>query len=149
MENSKLKSLNNLNKNIIRYRNIYSSWSISKGISYHEMLVYYTIREYGYCSQKMICDSYLLPKQTINNVFIKLLKEDILEKNKTNGREILFTLTKKGKDKYNAFIKELDKAESYAVDMIGIDKLDLLEDIIAQYNKALTKAFEGTNNDKR
>lgn len=147
MESVKLKSFNKLNKNIIRYRNIYSSWSISKGISYHEMLVYYTIREYGYCSQKMICDSYLLPKQTINNVFIKLLKEEILEKDKTNGREILFTLTSKGRSKYNAFIKELDKAESYAVDMIGIDKLDLLDEIIAQYNKALSKAFEGIDND--
>jgi DNA-binding MarR family transcriptional regulator len=69
--------LNDVNRAIIKFRGVYSAWSKKHGISYNEMLVLYTIRDNGYCTQKMIGDSYLLPKQTINNVIIGMLKTDI------------------------------------------------------------------------
>ena len=73
-----LKQLNDVNRAIIKFRGIYSAWSAEHNISYHEMLVFYTIREKGYCIQKQICDSYLLPRQTMNNVITALRKNGIL-----------------------------------------------------------------------
>ncbi len=35
-------------------------------ISYNEMLVLYTLREFDFCTQKQIYDSYMLPRQAIN-----------------------------------------------------------------------------------
>ena len=68
MNKESLKAVNDINRAIIKARGIYSEWSARHGISYHEMLVLYTIREFGFCTQKQICDSYLLPRQTMNNV---------------------------------------------------------------------------------
>lgn len=60
---------------IIKYRGIYAAWSKKHGISYNEMLVFYTIRDDGFCTQKQICDSYLLPRQTINHANAKVLPD--------------------------------------------------------------------------
>ena len=78
MKNKSLNLINDINRAIIQIRGIYSAWSAEHGISYHEMLVIYTIREFGFCTQKQICDSYLLPRQTINNVITGLRKKGVL-----------------------------------------------------------------------
>ncbi len=71
------------------------SWSASQGISYNEMLVLYTIREHSFCTQqKQICDSYIIPRQTINNVIGNMQKSGFLEISRKNciGREEGFYL---------------------------------------------------------
>lgn len=147
MEKDKLNCVNELNRAIIRFRNSYSVWSNKHGISYHEMLVYYVIREYGFCTQKLICESYLLPKQTINNVFIKLRNNGILlqDTQKENRKEKVFILSEKGKAHYMQFISKLDAAESMAVDIIGFANLRELERLFNEYDKALGIAFGGIN----
>ena len=102
MDRNKAELLHELNRAIIKFRGSYSVWSNAQGISYHEMLVYYTIREYGFCTQKLICESYLLPKQTINNVFANLRKKGILlqDRARSTGREKAFVLSEEGKENY-------------------------------------------------
>ena len=48
MKNKSLNLINDINRAIIQIRGIYSAWSAEHGISYHEMLVIYTIREFGF-----------------------------------------------------------------------------------------------------
>ena len=43
------------------------------------MLVFYTIRDCGYCTQKQMCEQYLLPRQTMNNIVSALCREGLLE----------------------------------------------------------------------
>ena len=99
MDRNKAELLHELNRAIIKFRGSYSVWSNAQGISYHEMLVYYTIREYGFCTQKLICESYLLPKQTINNVFANLRKKGILlqDRARSTGRERRLSFPKREK----------------------------------------------------
>ena len=52
MEQDSIRLINKLNKEIIKLRGTYSLWSGLHHISYNEMLVLYTIREYGFCTQK-------------------------------------------------------------------------------------------------
>ena len=72
MGKKKQQLFDEVNRAIIKFRGTYSEWSTRHGISYNEMLVLYSIREAGYCTQKQICENYLLPKQTINNVIIAI-----------------------------------------------------------------------------
>ena len=144
MERESLNLLNGINRAIIKFRGIYSSWSSEHGISYHEMLVLYTIREYGYCTQKQICDSYLLPKQTINNVIAAMRKCEILELDeaKSKGREKAFTLSEKGKAYALPFLKSLDTVENRALELLGKENLQTLTDLLLEYDYALNTALE-------
>ena len=76
-------------------------------------MIYYTIREYGYCTQKLICDSYLLPKQTINHVFSSLRDKGILalNKDKSLGKEKAFSFSKDGEERFSSFASKLDGSE--------------------------------------
>ena len=138
MDRNKAELLHELNRAIIRFRGSYSVWSNAQGISYHEMLVYYTIREYGFCTQKLICESYLLPKQTINNVFANLRKKGILlqDRARSTGREKAFVLSEAGKENYLQCIGKLDEAETDAFDRMGEEKMQALKDLFLEYDKA-------------
>ena len=47
MKDETLAALAHINCAIIKFRGVYSLWSKKHGISYNEMLVFYTIRDQG------------------------------------------------------------------------------------------------------
>lgn len=145
MEKEKLDLINELNGAIVKFRGYYSAWSARQGMSYHELLICYSIREYGVCTQKQICDSYLLPKQTIHHVFGKLRNAGILQQLpvKTADREKVFVLTEMGKEYFSDFIVQLDAAETAAFEKVGQDKLQKLRDLFLEYDSALKDALKG------
>lgn len=147
MQKKTLALLNNINNAIIKFRGIYSVWSYNHGISYNEMLVLYTIREKGYCTQKQICDNYLLPRQTMNHVFISLRNNGFLQYSKENssGKEKAFVLSEKGKIYAEPFLQSLDIVESRAVELLGDKKIEMLTSLLLEYDEALTDAL----NEKR
>lgn len=144
MQNETLHLLNNINNAIIKFRGIYSSWSSIHGISYNEMLVLYTIREHGFCTQKQICDNYLLPRQTMNNVISGLRNKGILQYSEehSQGREKAFVLSEKGQTYAAPFLKALDVVESRAIELLGADKIELLTGLLLEYDEALNCALE-------
>ena len=144
MESRTLNLLNDINSAIIKFRGIYSAWSYEHGISYNEMLVLYTIREQGYCTQKQICDSYLLPRQTMNHVFMGLREQEILRYSKEHsaGKEKAYVLSELGKEYAAPFLESLDVVESRAIELLGEDKIETLTALLLQYDTALTKALE-------
>lgn len=139
MNNESLNLINDINRAIIKFRGIYSAWSADHGISYHEMLVIYTIREYGFCTQKQICDSYLLPRQTMNNVITGMRKNDLLEYSGEHsiGREKAFVFSEKGKEYAAPLLASLDAVESSALEQLGSEKLSMLTQLLLEYSKAL------------
>lgn len=144
MKSETLKLLNDVNSAIIKFRGIYSAWSCEHGISYNEMLVLYTVREQGYCTQKQICDSYLLPRQTMNHVFTVLRNQGILQYSKENsiGKEKAYILSEQGKEYAAPFLESLDAVESRAIALLGEYRLEQLTELLLQYDVALTKALE-------
>lgn len=144
MERESLNLLNGLNRAIIKFRGLYSQWSSEHSISYHEMLVLYTIREHGYCSQKQICERYILPKQTINNVIAAMRKKGILQSDEyhSKGREKSFVLSEYGKVYAAPFLKSLDTVENRALEQLGKEKLQTLTDLLLEYDLALNAAME-------
>ncbi len=144
MEKESLNLYNDINRAIIKCRGIYSAWSARHGISYHEMLVIYTIREFGFCTQKQICDSYLLPRQTMNNVISGMRKNGLLVYSGEHsiGREKAFILSDKGENYAAPLLISLDTLESGALKQLGSEKLAMLIQLLLEYDKALSTVME-------
>ena len=142
MEKNKQKLFDNVNRAIIKFRAIYFEWSRRHNISYHEMLVLYTIRENGYCTQKQICDKYLLPKQTIHNIISNMRENGILiyDESLSVSREKVFVLSEKGREYAAPFLESLDLVESGAMEILGKEKLNKLIGLLLEYDMALNKA---------
>lgn len=143
MDKQKLDLLNEINRVIIRLRCIYSSWLSAHGISYNEMLILYTLREYCCCTQKQICDNYLLPRQTINHVVAMMRQKGLLELNKEfcTGHEKVFVLTGKGRNYAEYFLKSLNNTETRAVKILGGEKLETLTSLMLEYTHALKETL--------
>ena len=144
MEKNKQKLFDNVNRAIIKFRAIYFEWSRRHNISYHEMLVIYTIRENGYCTQKQICDNYLLPKQTIHNIISNMRENGILiyDESLSVSREKVFVLSEKGREYAAPFLESLDLVESGAMEILGKEKLNKLIELLLEYDMALNKALD-------
>lgn len=144
MDTEKQKILEDVNRAIIQFRGIYSIWASEHGITYNEMLVLYTIRESGYCTQKQICEQYLLPKQTIHNVITQLRKAGILENDETrrDSREKAFILTARGKEYAAPFMNSLNAVEERALTLTGEDKLRSLTQLLLEYGQMLQQALK-------
>lgn len=138
-----LDALNGFNRAIVKFRHAYSVWSNACGISYNEMLVLYTIREFGHCTQKMITQSYLIPRQTINNVITALRKSGFVERDASfsRGREKAFVLTEKGAAWAEPLLKSMNETETAAVAAFGEDNLRILTNMLTEYNMRLDEAM--------
>ena len=133
-----------VNQVIIRCRRVYSMWAKENNVSYNRMLVLYTIREYGFCTQKQVCDSYLLPRQTINHVIAEMKKEGILEinKKKCTGKEKAFVLTKSGEEYSEKLLHSLSIMEERAVERLGEEKIRMMTKLFMEYDQVLEDSLE-------
>ncbi len=144
MDKKTLALLNDVNRAIIKFRGTYSQWSSAHGISYNEMLVLYTIREKGFCTQKQICDSYLLPRQTMNNVITVMRESGLLELSleHSTGREKAFVLTGRGEEYARPLLDSMNAFEEQAVALLGDEKLAKLTALMLEYDQALGQTMQ-------
>lgn len=133
-----------VNQAIVRCRRVYSMWAKENKVSYNRMLVLYTIREYGFCTQKQVCDSYLLPPQTINHVITQMRKEAILEvnKDKSCGKEKAFVLTQSGEAYAEKLLHSLDIMEERAAKRLGKEKIYGMTQLFMEYNQVLEESLD-------
>ncbi len=135
--------LTEINQSVIQFRSLYSLWSSAHGISYSEMLVLYALREKGYCTQKSLCDSYRLPRQTMNNVISAMRKRGLLTPDAalSAGREKAFVLTEAGVAYARPLIDALERFEARAAALAGDETLTALTTLMGAYNRALEQAL--------
>ena len=142
MEQESHALLDAINRAIVQFRGNYSRWAAVHGISYNELLVLYTLREQGYCTQKQICDRYLLPRQTINHVIGVLHAGGLLTRRPGPGREKAYVLTDAGLDYARPFWDFLEVGEVAALRRLGSDKLRTLAALLQEYDRALQESLE-------
>ena len=118
MEQETQLLLNDVNRAIIKFRGIYSEWSKKHNISYNEMLVLYTIRENGYCTQKQICEDWLMPKTTVNTLVKELTEKGYAVLENAPGKERYVSLTETGSAYAKEALAKLYSAEIDAVDSV-------------------------------
>ena len=108
-----------VNQAIIRCRRVYSVWAKKNKVSYNRMLVLYTIREYGSCTQKQVCDSYMLPRQTVNHVITEMRKE--------YSERLLHSLS---------------LMEERAAAQLGAERIRMMTELFMEYDRVLEDALE-------
>ena len=123
-----------VNQAIIRCRRVYSVWAKKNKVSYNRMLVLYTIREYGSCTQKQVCDSYMLPRQTVNHVISEMKKDGILvtDPEKSTGKEKALVLTPEGERYSEKLLYSLSRMEEREAKRLGEDKIPRMTEPVVE-----------------
>ena len=131
--------LSDLNTAIIRIRGAYLAWTKARGMNYHEMLIFYSLRDGKVCSQKQICNHYVLPKQTVNNIVNSLKKRGFLrlETDARNRKEKLLRLTPSGQTYVEEYRKILFEFEKTAVNRVGASELRAMTRTASRYGEIL------------
>lgn len=150
MEYKIQKLYDQVNQAIIRCRGVYSMWAKNNNVSYNRMLVLYTIREFGFCTQKQICDSYLLPRQTVNHVISEMKKDGILvtDPEKSTGKEKALVLTPEGERYSEKLLYSLSRMEEWAAKRLGEDKIRRMTELFMEYDQILEEALEETDDEE-
>ena len=143
MDSQTLKLFNELNRALIKFRGVYSEWSKKHNISYNEMLVLYTLREFGFCTQKQICDSYMIPRQTINHTISSMRSNEFLELSSdySRGREKAFVLTEKGKLYAEPLLNSINKLEELTVESMSKDKISAMTKLVLEFDIVLNQSL--------
>lgn len=131
--------LNSVNTAIIKIRGAYAAWSKQNNVNYHEMLIMYSLRDNVVCTQKQICEQYLLPKQTVNNVITSLRRSGyiVLIPIENNKREKAIVLTESGREYVHGFMMSLNQIEENVVREMGEENVRKMTDLALGYGKAL------------
>lgn len=132
-----------LNRAVICFRSAYRKWCAGQKVNYHEMLIFYSLFETPDCTQTDICNSYMLPKQTIHNTVMRLKKQGYLtlEQAEGNQKEKILRLTPAGQVYADRIVKPLREAEIRAVEQTGTDKVRLSADSFIDYSKILNRVM--------
>ena len=115
---------------------LYSSWAASGNLNYYLLFVLYALEGQKAMTQKKICISTGLTKQTVNSV-IRSLKEDgyvELTPGIEECREKQVTLTDKGIACSNELTAPLRELEQRVFQIMGSDRVQQMTDNISLFN---------------
>lgn len=125
------------------YNYVYEEWAKAHGLSVNSLLVLCAIHDGGNdCTQKKISQRWLIPKQTINMVFKDFERRGFVElfPLPEDKRNKVIRFTKAGKEYADTIISKLRKAELFAVEEIGIERMEQLNENMALFVKFFSKA---------
>lgn len=136
--------LSSVNQAIIKIRGAYAAWTRENNVNYHEMLIFYSLRDKDNCTQKQICDSYMIPKQSVNNVICTLKKEGYLEltPDEKNRREKILKLTESGKKYAREIMGPLFELEEKAIQEMGKENIHVMTEMALCYGEILKKEMD-------
>ena len=127
----------------LQYNNVYEEWAKAHGLSVNCLLVLCAIYDSGNgCTQKKISGQWLIPKQTINMVFKDFERKGFVKlfPLPEDKRNKVIRFTKAGKEYADTIISELRKAELFAVEEIGIERMKQLNENMALFVEVFSKA---------
>lgn len=108
---------------------IYADWAKKHDISYNAMLVLYSLWNGEiYCTQKMICEQWMLPKQTVNSILKDFEKKGLvyLDSSIYDQRKRGIRLTDAGIEYAKPIIPTLQKLETTVMEKLGDEKANAI-----------------------
>ena len=139
MEQNVQQLLIKVNQSIIRIRGAYAACARQNQVNYHELLIFYSLRYLNACTQKQVCEQYLIPKQTVNNIIADLKRKGyiVLRPGKGDWREKVIELTEAGKAYSASVIDPLMEVEDATVKEIGEERLAFMTEVALHYGEIL------------
>ena len=125
------------------YNYIYEEWAKAHGLSVNSLFVLCAIHDGGDdCTQKKISQRWLIPKQTTNMVLKDFERRGFTElfPMPEDKRNKIIRFTKTGKEYADTIISELRKVELFAVEKIGIERMQQLNENMALFVDLFSKA---------
>ena len=123
----------------------YENWSKAHGLSLNTLLVLYSIYDQDQdgapCTQKMICQKWVLAKQTVNTVLKDLEKNGYctLTPIRTDKRNKMICLTETGKEFVHSTISELRQLELYVIEEMGEERMRNMTEGLATFVELFKK----------
>lgn len=123
---------------------LYGRWAASQGISYTELSIMYALATTGDTTQKIICEQYGLPKQTVNACIHQLEKKGYLQlaPGKKDKREKTVAFTSQGEQTCLKTLSSLFEIEAYICRNISQEKMMQAIETRALYNTLFEKGME-------
>ncbi len=136
MENSTKHSLIDFNMYINQIRGSWVQLAKKFNINYHEMLLLYHLYRHGSCTQKLICEYYLLPKQTVNNIVMDMKERNYIEMGfaANNRKEKVMVLTPAGEEYIASLVGSMNKVEESMAEKMGAENMALLAQLLVSYS---------------
>ncbi len=124
---------------------IYEDYARKSGISYNSLYILNAILNTENCTQKLICDKTLLPKQTVNNVVTSFFKSGYIELRELpeNRRVKTIHLTDSGLQYAQTLIPHIHEADCKAMKALTEEQQDILLDLMDKYVSAFRKEMLG------
>ena len=124
---------------------IYEDYARKSGISYNSLYILNAIQQNENCTQKLICEKTLLPKQTVNNVISAFYKSGYIEllELPENRRIKTIHLTEKGMEYADTLIPRIHQADQRAMQTLTEEQQDTLLRLIGIYVSAFRKEMLG------
>ena len=119
------KSFYEFGRALYKIDGFYAEYAKTSGVKENLLWVLYALNDGNKHSQKEICESWDLPRTTVNTI-VKELEEEgyvVLSQIKGEKRELELALTEKGKAYAESLLSELYEIESKAFDLLK--ELDL------------------------
>lgn len=141
MNDSQHALIYDVNRSIMRLRMAYEGWCRSRGITYVQMLVLYTLRDEPRCTQKFISEHYLLPKQIVHNTVLRMAEAGLVRLESGDGREKHIVLTDQGKTWAESLTEELTAIETEVLECAGEQQVAQMNALFMYYDDLLEDAF--------
>ena len=139
METNFNNSLIDFNMYINQIRGSWVQLAKKFNINYHEMLLMYHLYRHGSCTQKLICEYYLLPKQTVNNIVMDMKERAFIEMGfaENNRKEKVLVLTDAGKEYISSLVLSMNKVEENMAGKMGEENLSQLANLLIEYGNII------------
>lgn len=122
---------------------LYEKWAKQRGITYNTVLALCTIlSNQEHCTQKMICEQWNLPKQTVNTILKDFEKKGYVSfaYMASDKRNKLILLTDDGREYANEISSALYNLDAYAAKKMGLDGMKNLNNNLTLYLKYFREA---------
>ncbi len=144
MDRTYTHSMIDINMSVNQIRGSLVQMAKKYDINYHEMVLMYHLYRNGDCTQKQICDCYLVPKQTVNNIVTDMKNQGNINWyfTPTNKKEKVLTLTEKGMDYIQGLVLSMNNTEDMILNILGEEKITAMVELLKEYNNIIKASVD-------
>lgn len=144
MESDFIKELAAISSAVSRVGGLYQKWAQKHEAHYCTVQIFFAVRSKGSVTQKQICESYEMSKQTVNNVIRQLKKNDYIDlvESEADKREKKIVLTQSGEIYSRQLLEPLFELDKKVVERVGLNLIVRLAEDMNTYGDALELEME-------
>ncbi len=123
---------------------IYGDYAKSVGLSYTSLQTFHLVSLTTDCTQKHICETLLLPKQTVNSIVMLFQKQGLVEMLELpeDRRHKAICLTAKGKEYAAQILPNIDFAEAHSMEQFDSGERIILLQLMEKYVQAFSTELQ-------